>query len=39
MGMRELVNFAELGFEDVNGTVITTRSFILKTAVDGERIW
>jgi len=27
-GMRELVNFAELGVEDVTGTVITTRSFI-----------
>jgi hypothetical protein len=26
--MRELVNFAELGVEDVTGTVITTRSFI-----------
>jgi NitT/TauT family transport system substrate-binding protein len=28
MGMRELVNFAELGFEDVNGPVITTRTFV-----------
>ena len=28
MGMRELVNFADLGVEDINGTVITTRSFI-----------
>jgi NitT/TauT family transport system substrate-binding protein len=28
LGMRELVNFAELGVEDVTGTVITTRSFI-----------
>jgi NitT/TauT family transport system substrate-binding protein len=28
LGMRELVKFADLGFEDVNGTVITTRSFI-----------
>ena len=27
-GMRELVNFANLGVEDINGTVITTRSFI-----------
>jgi NitT/TauT family transport system substrate-binding protein len=27
-GMRELVNFADLGVEDINGTVITTRSFI-----------
>lgn len=26
--MRELVNFAELGVEDVTGTVITTRSYI-----------
>jgi len=28
LGMRELVNFADLGVEDINGTVITTRSFI-----------
>jgi ABC-type nitrate/sulfonate/bicarbonate transport system substrate-binding protein len=28
LGMRELVNFAQLGIEDINGTVITTRSFI-----------
>ncbi len=28
IGMRELVNFAELGFEDVNGPVITTRTFV-----------
>ena len=28
LGMRELVNFAELGVEDINGTVITTRAFI-----------
>jgi ABC-type nitrate/sulfonate/bicarbonate transport system substrate-binding protein len=28
LGMRELVNFGELGVEDVTGTVITTRSFI-----------
>ena len=27
-GMRELVNFAEFGVEDINGTVITTRSFL-----------
>jgi len=27
-GMRELVNFANIGVEDINGTVITTRSFI-----------
>ncbi|MBM2804803.1 MAG: transporter substrate-binding protein [Deltaproteobacteria bacterium] len=27
-GMRELVNFADLGVEDINGTVITTRSFV-----------
>jgi NitT/TauT family transport system substrate-binding protein len=27
-GMRELIKFADLGFEDVNGTVITTRSFL-----------
>jgi hypothetical protein len=28
LGMRELVKFTDLGFEDVNGTVITTRAFI-----------
>jgi NitT/TauT family transport system substrate-binding protein len=28
LGMRELVNFASLGVEDINGTVITTRSYI-----------
>jgi hypothetical protein len=28
MGMRELVNFSELGYEDINGSVITTRSYI-----------
>lgn len=28
LGMRELINFADLGFEDVNGTIITTRTFI-----------
>lgn len=28
LGMRELVNFADLGVEDINGTVITTRSFV-----------
>jgi ABC-type nitrate/sulfonate/bicarbonate transport system substrate-binding protein len=28
MGMRELVNFGQVGVEDINGTVITTRSFI-----------
>jgi NitT/TauT family transport system substrate-binding protein len=28
LGMRELVKFADLGVEDINGTVITTRSFI-----------
>jgi NitT/TauT family transport system substrate-binding protein len=28
LGMRELVNFGELGIEDINGTVITTRSYI-----------
>jgi len=27
-GMRELVNFGELGVEDINGTVITTRAFL-----------
>jgi NitT/TauT family transport system substrate-binding protein len=29
-GMRELVNFADLGVEDINGTVITTRAFIIQ---------
>jgi NitT/TauT family transport system substrate-binding protein len=28
LGMRELVNFGEIGVEDINGTVITTRAFI-----------
>jgi NitT/TauT family transport system substrate-binding protein len=28
MGMRELINFADLGIEDINGTVITTRTFL-----------
>ena len=28
MGMRELVDFSQLGLEENNGTVITTRSFI-----------
>jgi len=28
LGMRELVNFADLGVEDLNGAVITTRSFV-----------
>jgi NitT/TauT family transport system substrate-binding protein len=28
LGMRELVNFGELGIEDINGTVITTRRYI-----------
>src|SRR6185503_18264018 len=28
LGMRELVNFGDLGIEDINGTVITTRSYI-----------
>jgi hypothetical protein len=27
-GMRELFNLADVGFEDINGAVITTRSFI-----------
>jgi NitT/TauT family transport system substrate-binding protein len=30
LGMRELVNFGSLGVEDINGTVITTRSYIAK---------
>lgn len=28
LGMRELVNFADLGVEDINGTVMTTRSYL-----------
>jgi len=28
LGMRELVNFGDLGVEDINGTVITTRGFL-----------
>lgn len=28
LGMRELVNFADIGVEDINGTVITTRAFL-----------
>ena len=28
LGMRELFNFADAGFEDINGAVITTRTFI-----------
>jgi NitT/TauT family transport system substrate-binding protein len=28
LGMRELFNFADVGFEDVNGAVITTRTFL-----------
>ncbi|HXF75007.1 MAG TPA: ABC transporter substrate-binding protein, partial [Methylomirabilota bacterium] len=28
LGMRELINFGQLGIEDINGTVITTRGFI-----------
>lgn len=28
LGMRELFNFADVGFEDINGAVITTRTFI-----------
>jgi NitT/TauT family transport system substrate-binding protein len=28
LGMRELFNFSEAGFEDVNGAVITTRTFL-----------
>jgi len=27
-GMRELVNFADLGVQDINGTVMTTRAFV-----------
>jgi ABC-type nitrate/sulfonate/bicarbonate transport system substrate-binding protein len=28
LGMRELFNFADVGFEDINGAVITTRTFV-----------
>jgi NitT/TauT family transport system substrate-binding protein len=28
LGMRELITFSDLGFEDVNGSVITTRSYL-----------
>lgn len=28
LGLRELVNYGQLGMEDINGTVITTRGFI-----------
>ena len=28
LGMRELVKISDLGFEDINGTVITTKSFL-----------
>jgi NitT/TauT family transport system substrate-binding protein len=28
MGMRELIAFSDLGVEDINGTVITTRTFL-----------
>jgi NitT/TauT family transport system substrate-binding protein len=28
LGMRELVNFGAIGVEDINGTVITTRSYV-----------
>lgn len=28
LGMRELVNFGDLGVEDINGTVITTRTYL-----------
>ncbi|MBM4262427.1 MAG: ABC transporter substrate-binding protein [Deltaproteobacteria bacterium] len=28
MGMRELINFADLGVEDINGTVMTTKSYL-----------
>ena len=30
LGMRELVKFSDLGFDDVNGTVITTKSFLIQ---------
>jgi len=37
LGMRELVNFGEIGVEDINGTVITTRSFIAQHRDTGLR--
>jgi NitT/TauT family transport system substrate-binding protein len=37
LGMRELVNFGEMGVEDINGTVITTRSFIAQNRDTGLR--
>lgn len=30
LGMRELIKFSDLGFEDVNGSVITTRSYLVQ---------
>jgi NitT/TauT family transport system substrate-binding protein len=30
MGMRELINFSELGVEDITGALITTRTFVTK---------
>ena len=37
LGMRELVNFGEIGVEDINGTVITTRSFVAQNRDMGLR--
>jgi ABC-type nitrate/sulfonate/bicarbonate transport system substrate-binding protein len=36
-GMRELVNFADLGVEDINGTVMTTRAFVAQQRDTGLR--
>jgi ABC-type nitrate/sulfonate/bicarbonate transport system substrate-binding protein len=33
LGMRELIKFSDLGFEDINGSVITTRSFLASNAL------
>src|SRR5215470_5270444 len=37
LGMRELVRISELGFEDINGTVITTKSFLSRQHDTGIR--
>ena len=41
LGMRNAVNFSDLGIEDINGTVITTRTFIAQqrdTALRSARV-
>jgi NitT/TauT family transport system substrate-binding protein len=37
LGMRELIKFSDLGFEDVNGSVITTRSYLAQQRDTGMR--